>query len=114
MLSYERPKPREAEHLTLRVVGLYQPVAVEQCCLALLEHYLVLLVAHPRHDPQGHAPGPQLLAFASTAPKHIGQVVAGVGVADASALGIEYAIEAGNEHVGGDAGKQCLIDPREH
>jgi excisionase family DNA binding protein len=35
-------------------------------------------------------------------------------VAQASALGIEYAIEAGDEHVGRYAIPQRLIDPRKH
>src|SRR5215212_6158068 len=51
MLGDERLQPRETEHLTLRVVRLYQPVAVEQHALALLQHYLLLLIAHPRHEP---------------------------------------------------------------
>jgi hypothetical protein len=49
VLRHERPKPREAEHLAFRVVGLYQPVAVEQDALASIDHYLLLLVAHPWH-----------------------------------------------------------------
>src|SRR5215208_1906120 len=84
MLSNERPQPREAELLTLRVVGLYQTVAVEQCCLALLEHYLLLLVVDPQHKAQGHPPGPEFFGIA-TMPQ-VGQVVARVGVSQAIAL----------------------------
>src|SRR5215213_4414532 len=51
VLSDERTKLRKAEHLTLRVMSLYEAVAVEQCCLARIEHYLLLLVAHARHEP---------------------------------------------------------------
>jgi hypothetical protein len=49
VLRHERPQPREAEHLSLGVVGLDQPVAVEEDALASIDHYLPLLVAHPRH-----------------------------------------------------------------
>src|SRR5215212_1618491 len=42
------------------------------------------------------------------------QVVACVSVPQASALGIEDAVEAGYEHVGRDAGKQRLVYPREY
>src|SRR5215216_6887208 len=52
MLGDERLQPRKTEHLTLRVVRLYQPVAAEQHALALLQHYLLLLIAHPRHEPR--------------------------------------------------------------
>src|ERR687898_2392524 len=58
LLVNKRPKPREADHLAFRIVGLYQPVAVEKDIIARLEHYLLLLVTHPRHEPQGHTPGP--------------------------------------------------------
>jgi membrane protein len=34
VLRDERPKPREAEHLALRVVGLYKAVAVEEDAIA--------------------------------------------------------------------------------
>ena len=30
MLGYKRPKPGKAEHLAFRVVGLDQPIAVEE------------------------------------------------------------------------------------
>src|SRR5688572_18666266 len=109
MLGDESKKPREAEHLTFRVVGLYQPVAVEQCCLAGIEHYLVLLVVHFRHKPKGHTPSPKLFGIAATT-AHVGQVVARVGVPQATALWVEDTVEAGYEHVGWDAGQQRLVD----
>src|SRR5829696_1487969 len=43
MLGDERPKPREAEHLALGVVGLYQTVTVEQSRLVCLQGDLLLL-----------------------------------------------------------------------
>src|SRR5215213_7961976 len=98
----------EAEHLTLRIVGLYQPITVEEDALARIEFCLLLLVAHPRHEPQGHPPRPQLLCLA-TMPE-VGQVVASVCVAQATALWVEDGVEAGYEHVGGYAGKQRLVD----
>src|ERR687889_2012934 len=57
VMGDERPKPREAEHLTLGVVCLYQPVAVEEDALPNIEFDLLLFVAHPRHESQGHTPG---------------------------------------------------------
>src|SRR5215213_8350814 len=51
MLGDERPKPREAEHLALGVVGLYQPIAVEQHAATLSQRDLPLLIAHPGHKP---------------------------------------------------------------
>src|SRR5215208_7464930 len=56
VLGDESTKPREAEHLTLGVVSLYQPVAVEEHTLPNIEFDLLLLVAHPRHESQGHTP----------------------------------------------------------
>ena len=57
-------KPWEAEHLTLGVVGLYQPITVEEDTSQLQE------ISSPRsssrHEAQGHPPGPQLLGLTST------------------------------------------------
>src|SRR5215211_2742269 len=50
MLGANRPKSREAEHLALGVVGLYQPVAVEKGAVAPLQGGLLLLVAHACHE----------------------------------------------------------------
>src|SRR5919112_1706609 len=50
MLADKRSQPRETEHLAFGVVSLYQPVAVEQCCLASLEDDLHLLVADAGHE----------------------------------------------------------------
>jgi len=44
----------------------------------------------------------------------VGQVMAGVGVAQESALGIEDGVEAGDKHVGRDVGKERLVDSSEH
>src|SRR5215213_2751608 len=66
VLCDERPKPREAEHLALRIVGLYQPVAVEEGAIVPLQYYLFLLITHSRHKSKGHTPGPQLLGFTVT------------------------------------------------
>src|SRR5829696_7756757 len=112
MLGDERPKPGKAEHLSFRVVSLYKPVAVEEDALTSIEHYLVLLVAHVRHKPQGHPSSPQLLGGAVTV--YVGRVVARVCVSQATALGVEESVEAGNEHVGGYAGKQRLVDLLEY
>jgi hypothetical protein len=54
----ESTKSRKAEHLALRIMSLYQPVAVEEGAIASIEHYLLHLVAHPRHQTQGHPPSP--------------------------------------------------------
>src|SRR5215210_5386140 len=112
MLGDTSTKSWEAEHLTLRVVRLYQPVAVEQDAVTLYERDLSLLIAHPWHKPQGHPSCPQLLAI-STMPQ-VGQIVARVGVAQATAVGIEDGVEAGDEHVEGDASQQRLVDPLEY
>src|SRR5688500_14699625 len=80
----EPPQPREAEHLALGVVGLDQAVAVEEGAIASLQHSLLLLIGHPRHQPKRHPPRPQLVGLAITSPAR--EVVSGVGVAEASAL----------------------------
>src|SRR5215210_3852968 len=64
MLGDERTKPRKAEHLTLRVVSLYEAVAVEEGCFASFQDGLLLLIAHPRHEAQGHPSGHYLLLLA--------------------------------------------------
>src|SRR5215207_5592705 len=99
VLGYERPKPREAEHLTLRVVGLYQTITVEEDALATIEFYLLLLVTHPWHKPQRHPPSPKFVGIAST--PQVGHVVACVSVAQGAALWLQDGVEAGDEHVGG-------------
>ena len=53
MLSDERPQPREAEHLSLGVTCLYKTVAVEQCSLASIERYLLLLESMLGMSPKG-------------------------------------------------------------
>src|SRR5215211_7649356 len=94
------------------MVGLYQTVAVEQCCLPSIEHYLLLLVFHPRHKPQGHPSGPQLLGDAATV--KVGHVVARVGISQATAFGVEDGVEAGYEHVGRYAWNERFVDSSEH
>ena len=51
VLGDESTKSWEAKHLTFRVVSLYEPVAVEEGCLTSLQGDLLLLIAHPRHNP---------------------------------------------------------------
>src|SRR5215212_394470 len=97
MLGYKRPKLRKAEHLAFRVVCLYQTIAIEEGCLAAVQDYLLLLITHRRHEPQGHPPSPQFLGVTVTV--EVGQVVARVGVAQAAALRVEDSVEAGYEHV---------------
>src|SRR5829696_7635724 len=76
---------------------LYQPVAVEKDVIARLEHYLLLLVTHPRHEPKRHPPSPELLGIPTT--PQVGQIVPCVGVAQETTLWVEYGVEAGDEHV---------------
>src|ERR687891_707175 len=58
-----RRLPWEAEHLAFRVVSLDQAIAVEQDSLALLQLDLLLLIGHPRHQPQRHTPRPKLVCL---------------------------------------------------
>src|SRR5215218_4852215 len=112
MLGYKRPKPRKAEHLAFRVVGLYQTVAIEEGCLAAIQDYLLLLITHLRHEPQGHSPSLQFLGLTVTV--EVGQVVACVGVSQGTALWVEDGVEAGDEHVGWDTSHQRLVDPLQY
>ena len=99
MLGDERLKTAKAENLAFRVVGLYQPVAVEEGAVAGIEHRFLLLVGYSGHKPQRHTPGSQFLRFATTL--QVGQVMTGVDVAQTTPLGVEDSLEAGDEHVGG-------------
>src|SRR5215204_2810890 len=112
MLGNKRPEPGEAEHLAHGIMSLYQPVTVEQYCLAGLQCGLLLLIAHPRHEAQGHPPGPQLLALSTT--PQVGQVVARVGVHQGTTLRVEDGAKAGDKHVWWDTGQHCLVDPRQY
>src|ERR671920_1886025 len=94
-------------------MSLYEAIAVEQCCLASIERYLLLLIIHAGHEAQGHPPGPQFFGIATTTTQ-VRQVVARVGVAQGSPLGVEDGVEAGDEHVGRDASDQRLVDPIEY
>src|SRR5918995_7277366 len=103
---------REAEHLVVGVMCLYQPVAVEQDALASLQGDLVLLIAHRRHKSQRHPPSPQFLGSA-TMPQ-VGQIVPSVGVGKMAALGVEDAIEAGDKRARGYVRDQRFVDPRQN
>src|SRR5215217_1031870 len=98
MLGDERPQPGEPEHLALEVVSLYQPIAVEKNAIALSQRGLSLLVARPSHKAQGHPSGPQFLCHATMA--QVRQIMACVGIAQASVMWVEDGVEAGYEHVG--------------
>src|SRR5215207_216163 len=67
MLGNKRPKPWEAEHLAHGVMSLYQPVTVEQYCLTSFQGGLLLLIAHPRHEPKGI---PLTLNSSQSPPRH--------------------------------------------
>src|SRR5215217_1650588 len=90
-------------------MGLYQAVAIEEGYFAGVQDGLLLLIAHPRHEPQGHSPSLQLLGVTVTAVQ-VGRIVACVGVSQGSALWVEDGVEAGYEHVLRDACQQCLVD----
>src|SRR5215203_3269336 len=112
MLGDESTKSREAEHLAFGVVGLYQAVAVEEGAVASIEHDLVLLVVHAQHKAQGHPSRSELLGVVAS--PHIGQVMSSVCVPQATALGVEDTIEAGDKHVGWYVYDQRVIDPSQY
>jgi len=89
------PKPREAEHLVVGIVGLYQGVAVEEDSFFLSENGFYFLIAHLGQKPQGHPPSPQFLSLVSTIPQG-GQVVSCIGVSQGTTLGVEVGVEAGH------------------
>src|SRR5215211_7819528 len=105
-------KPREAEHLALWVVCLYQPITVEQEVVPLGENDFFLLVEHARHQSERHPSRPQLVDLSVVSPA--GGVVAGVGVDETAALWVEDAIEAGDERAWRDVGIQDLVGLRQH
>src|SRR5215217_333557 len=109
VLGDERSKLRKAEHSALGVMGLHQPVAVEQHAATLSERVLPLLIAHPWHKPKRHPSGPEFLGLTVT--MQVRQVVASVGVAQGSTLGVQDGVEAGYEHVGRDVRGQRVVDP---
>src|SRR5829696_1159345 len=113
MVGNQRPKPGKAEHLAYGVVGLYQTVTVEQRCLAVLKHDLLLLVAHPWHQSRGHPPGPQLFGI-TTHTAQVGEIVSCVGVGEVTALGLEDGVEAGYEQGEWDTSSQRFVAPREY
>ena len=67
---------------------LHQLIAVDE---SDLRRHLLLLVAHSQHKAQGHRPGPEFFGIATM--RQVGQVAC-VGVSQATALGVEEAIEA--------------------
>src|SRR5918994_1432535 len=109
VLCNKPAKPGKAEQISLRVVGFYQAVAVEEGALANTEDYLILLVARLRHEPKRHSPGSKFLRLATV--PHIGQVVSGVGEGHTAAPGIEDGVEASYEHIGRDIRHQGVVDP---
>ena len=56
--AYKLLQSGEAEHLALRVVCLYESIAVKQDGLAGSQDHLHLFVTHFRHQPQRHSCGP--------------------------------------------------------
>src|SRR5215218_8673855 len=86
VLCDQTSKPRKAEHLTLGVVGLDQPIAIEQSVVAQGEHCLLLLVVRVRHEAEGHPSSPQLLSIPAAVVPQVGQIMAGVGVPQTTAL----------------------------
>src|ERR687889_1148135 len=108
-LRDQPPQPRNAEHLAFGIMGLDEAVTVEEGGIAGLQHSLLLLIARTRHEPQRHPPRPQLLGLAVMSPAW--EALSGVGVEKASALGVEDAIEAGDERARGYLRDQRLVDP---
>src|SRR5215217_5265414 len=93
-------------------MGLDEAVAVEEGCFAGLQHSLLLLIAHAGHEPKRHPPRSQLVGLAVMSP--VREALSGVGVEKASALGVEDAIEAGDERARGYLRDQRLVDPRQN
>src|SRR5918995_5206201 len=100
------------KHLTLRVVSLDQPVAVEEDARSRVQRDLLLFVAHGWHQTQRHTGRPQFGCHAFLVA--IRQVLSGVGIAEATALGVEDAAKAGHEHVGRHVGQEHLINLRQY
>src|SRR5829696_72643 len=100
------------KHLTLWVVCLDQSIAVEEDALPRLERDFLLLVAHGGHQTQRHTGRPQFDCHAFL--PAIRQVVSGVGIAEATALGVEDAAKAGHEHAWRHLGPEYLVDLRQH
>ena len=102
---------REAEHLALGVVRLDDAVGVQEQRVAGLQDGLLLLVGHAGHQAERHAAGAQLLG--AVGGLDVGQVVAGVGEAEVAGLGVEHAVEAGDEHLLRHVGAEVLVDALE-
>ena len=112
MFRDEPLEPKRAEHFAVRVVGLNQPVAVEQDAVTLSQEVPALFVAYAGHQAKGHSPRSELLSMVTT--PQVGQIMSGIGVSEAFALWIQERVEAGDEHIGWDAGRQRLVDPPEY
>src|SRR5215212_9107217 len=96
---YQTLQTREAKHLTCRVVGFDQPVAVEEEVVPRGEDGFSLLVEHDRHQAQGHPPSPYFLSIV-VATAQVGQVVAGISVDKATTFWFKDTVEAGDKCVG--------------
>ena len=103
---------REAEHLAVGVVRLDDAVGVQEQGVAGLEHGLLLLVGHAGHEAERHAAGAQLVR--AVGGLDVGQVVAGVGEAEVAGLGVEHAVQAGDEHLLRHVRAEVLVDALEH
>ena len=105
------PATAEAEHVAYRVVRLDEAVTVEQDALALLQDYLLLLVAHPRQEPQRRIP----VALSSSAPslrparRRRADRVPRWRRRDGRSRGRDR-VQAGDEHVGWYVGDEDVVD----
>ena len=80
-------------------MGLDQAIALKKDAIAYLQQCLLLLILCSGHEPKGHPPRSQLVGLVVMPPAR--EVVASVGVDKASALGVENAVEAGDERARG-------------
>jgi len=97
MLLQPMLEPLGAEHAALRVVCLHQPIRVEQEAVLRGQCGLLLGIRLLGHQTQQHAPGIQRLYLAIAA--QVGQVVAGIGVAQPPAAWVQDGKKAGGEGV---------------
>ena len=107
MFRDEPLEPKRAEHFAVRVVGLNQPVAVEQDAVTLSQEVPALFVSHAGHQAKGHFPRSELLSMVTT--PQVGQIMSGIGVSEASALWIQERVEAGDEHIGWDGADSASL-----
>ncbi len=107
IVRHEPPQPGEAEHLAAGVVGLHQTVAVEEDAIAGSQGDCPLVVAHVRHQTEGHAGGTQL--GDATVVAAVGQVVPGVGVRQPAVDRIQDGVQASDEHVRGHVRAEQVV-----